>query len=280
MEQFSTSRRPPAVAGNKSISTTLLRCIFCCDRELTATRIWSGWLDLKCSDGRNHDRGALPPVRSLYLTLACTRCINGWMAELDGLAEQILGPRLDGTPSLATGSQMRALAGWLCLLAIKLTTANESCIIPPSNRSHICHTKRPPQNWGNFVARLVDARASRSYWQHAFRVEFSGNPTAGYWWGRTLASHKSQMISICVGSLFFHSFSSPSLITLHDFVAAARREGLTRVWPPARRFGLLPHKETRLPPTLTLTEQEARLVGERFAAQLRTRLRSSSTFSA
>ena len=80
------------------------------------------------------------------------------------------------------------------------------------------------------------------------------------------------MLSLSLGRLFFHLFSSPSLITLHDFVATSRREGLTQIWPPSRRLGFLPRKETRLPPELMLTEPEARRVAAGFAAELKKRL--------
>jgi len=273
MEQLSTRRAASTPPANLPVSATSSRCIFCGDQDLVATPIWPEWLNLRCPDTSGQDQSSTHQLLSLSPRLVCTSCGNGWMAALDGEVEQILGPVLDGTRPLITGRQMKVLAGWLCLLAIKLAAGSGRCVVAPTDRSHLRQTRRPPQNWGIFVAGFGDAGASRSCEQHPCRIEFSGNPIARHSHGGIAAACNTQTLSIRIGPLFFHLFSSPSLITVHDFIACSCREGLTQIWPPHRRFGLLPCKEIRLPPERTLTEQEARRVAEGFAAQVQARLK-------
>jgi hypothetical protein len=273
MEELATRGATTTPPANLPVSMASSKCIFCGGQDVVATAIWPEWLNLRCPDTGGPDQVSSHPLLSLSPRLVCTRCGDGWMAALDAEAEQILGPVLDGTRPVVTGGQMKVLAGWLCLLAIKLAAGSGKCLVAPTDRSHVRNTRRPPQNWGIFVAGFGDAGGSRSCEQHPCRIEFSGNPIARHSRGGVAAACNTQTLSIRIGPLFFHLFSSPSLITVHDFIAASSREGLTQIWPPHRRFGLLPCKEIRLPPERTLTEQEAHRVAERFMAQVQARLK-------
>jgi hypothetical protein len=229
-------------------------CIFCGNLDRVETRIWPEWLNIPAPD---------------TLPLVCAACNAGWMAALDRDVARDLAPVLRGETVLLSGAQMKMLAGWLCLLAVKLAAARQACGISMAERAHLRHTGRPSQNWAIFAGGLREAAGVPSCRHHPCRIEFSGNPVAGHSRGRPSAACNSQILSVGIGPLFFHMFFSPSLINLHDFTAASRSHGLTPLWPPRRRLGLLPGRGTRLPPQHTLTHAEADHVTDGFAAHYR-----------
>jgi hypothetical protein len=89
---------------------------------------------------------------------------------------------------------------------------------------------------------------------------------------RPIQECNTQLLSFGMGSMFFHMFSSPSLLLLNDFNAASRDMGLVPLWPPARRFGVLPQRGVRLPPAIMLTDAQAGGIAGRFADGLRCRV--------
>jgi hypothetical protein len=241
--------------------------MFCNGAGTVGPRVWPDWLSARFPD--IGELGGSPSNPQLSPRLVCASCHGGWMAALDHQASRILTPVLAGETSVITCEQSKVLAGWLCLLAVKLAAAHSACVIPRSELVYLRHTGRPPHTWSIFVAGLCEAGSPGSLRHHPCRIEFSGHPLAGHSKGRLTAACNSQMLSIGIGPLFFHLFSSPSLVGLHDFAAASRQQGLIPLWPSPRRFGVMPRREVRLPPDQALTSEAASRVADGFAARLK-----------
>ena len=260
MKQLEARRAPPSPLAHMPRARKAPTCIFCSGADIVATPLWPQWLDQRCPG----------PSQQLNPSLVCTQCSEGWMTELDRQAEQLLTPVLDGAPGMWSRAQMRVVSGWLCLLAVKLADGSG---IPWPDRLHLRRAGEPPQNWSIFAAGLHKTAGLRFCRRYPCRIEFSGNPIAGHSRGRNMGVSNALLLSMGIGPLFFHLFSSPSLIHLHDFTAASRGTGLAQIWPPARRFGVLAQKPIRMPPDRVLTDEEAHRVTEASSAQLRARLR-------
>jgi hypothetical protein len=232
-------------------------CPFCGNAVRSETQAEPTWLDLAF------------PGRPI---LACAACNSGWISGLGATVLQFLEPALQGQPARLSHEQVTALAGCVCLVAINAAFQARHCGISAGDRSYLRQTGRPPKNWSIFIAGLSETGWSRTCTHHPYRIEFSGNPCTTHSKSRTLMDCNTQLLSIGMGPLFFHIFSSPSLLLLNDFDASAKSHGLTRLWPAPRRFGVLAPTSVKIPPDVSLTDAQAAAVAESFAIRLRQRL--------
>ncbi len=205
--------------------------------------------------------------------LACAACTTGWIQPLREKTRGFLEPVLRGERVELSAEQIKVLAGCICLVAMNAAFMTRHCGISPGDRAHLRHTGQPPKNWSIFVAGLTGTSWSKSWKHHPYRIEFAGNPlTTHSKGGRTYRRFNTQLMSIGIGPLFFHIFSTPSLPLLSDFNGFSREQGLAQLWPVQRRFGVLPPAPLRMPPDLTLTDEQASALADRFADGLHRRM--------
>jgi hypothetical protein len=261
------------------------KCVFCGGDNPVETQLWPSCIEqffpdselprLQALASRGNPDGAEAPTRAAGTRrpLACAACTTGWIEPLGEKARGFLEPVLHGGRAELTAEQVKVLSGCICLVAMSAAFLTRHCGICPGDRAHLRHTGQPPKNWSLFVAGLTGTSWSRSWKHHPYRIEFAGNPlTTHSKGGRVYTTFNTQLMSMGIGPLFFHIFSTPSLPLLSDFEMFSRQQGLTQIWPAPRRFGVLPPARLRLPPELTLTDAEAGALADRFADGLHRRM--------
>jgi hypothetical protein len=263
-------------------------CVFCGSVPVVEGRIFPHWLDFMipaseeaCLDAKvvsalgadavDEGHGKRQPL-SRTPRLACANCNDGWIAAMHEKVRPFLIPAVRGDGVVLTPEQVKLLSGWLCLLAFNVAFLTHHCGISAGDRTHLRHTGEPPKNWSIFAAALREPGWSGACRHNPYRIEFAGNPMTTHSKERPIQDCNTQLLSFGMGSMFFHMFSSPSLMLLNDFNAASRNVGLVPLWPPARRFGVLPQRGVKLPLEVKLTDAQAGRIADDFAEGLRCRV--------
>jgi hypothetical protein len=99
-------------------------CVFCGARANSREHVWPRWLSRLLAkynpDGQFTIENTLRPDRrpfaapqmDLKVACVCASCNNGWMADLEGDAQQALSPMIEGWPTTLSGHQQEVAAAW------------------------------------------------------------------------------------------------------------------------------------------------------------------------
>jgi hypothetical protein len=208
-------------------------------------------------------------IFSIKPRITCVACNTGWINQFETDVRKFIEPILLGKfHGSISRKQADILSAWICLIIINLEYAFADAVcISASERAYLKRHRKPPENWAIFLAGSNGPIWSRaaSHWEHrAFLHTDPIDLVIGQPFGRP----NSQVTSMGMGKLFVHAFSSPVGKFVGDFEIAARARGMTQIWPPRGVIWPLTQRHTKLPPKLTLTDDEAFIVADSFANRL------------
>lgn len=152
----------------------------------------------------------------------CKTCNSGWMSSIETLAIPYAEPLLRGNPALLDTFGQRALAGLLCLIAMRLEFLGRIITVTPSDHDGLRHRLWPTNDWKIWVARYGGEKPDEN-WSKACAIQVSSTPTDKV----GLEYCNAKVTTLVIGQLCAHLFYSPVI----DF---GGYEGITlaQIWPP------------------------------------------------
>lgn len=267
------------------------KCIFCGEPGLSKTHIWPRWLNELLGPPANrlevierpahHQRpGSLEQIRqgSIFSQkpyLACVGCNTGWMREFEDDVKpfgESLFKRFD--PITLEENQVRALAGWIALVAILaqyVDKAREDITTTREDLDCIWKRKVPPDYWSVFACSL-DGNIWRGRYSHRAThiARFDGVPKyleavkAG-------VQANTQVSSFGIGSIFFQVYSCPAPSLVTDYRAVTKKAGLNQIWPlpPGSLWPHVKQGTVKFPTMLIPSDQSAEELSTAFYERIR-----------
>jgi hypothetical protein len=132
-------------------------CVFCGGAPVTKEHVWPDWMRRRenIREARAHrqmfehhgqvkeDRGWEGQPFQMTVRAVCRECNNGWMYDLEGKAEALLSPMLDGRGRELHRGGQRQLAAWALKTALMFDQASapDSRAFPPGHYRHLLSTK-------------------------------------------------------------------------------------------------------------------------------------------
>jgi hypothetical protein len=201
-------------------------------------RVLPAWLDSCFPDER--------PMKTRR-ALACKRCADGWMAEVEQRAGPLLGGMVRGLPVVLAQQNQAMIARWVAKTVLSLQVVQDPDLLPPEAYQQLAATGQPPS--GTRVS--VALRPREGKWPYRFASmgltstlrEFDVEPTFP---GTPLDNYYAEL---CLGHIVIRvganwtphgqKFSAgPAAIQVWPLSAPVR-------WPPKR--GIVRLVDARIP---------------------------------
>jgi hypothetical protein len=167
------------------------KCIFCGAGNLSKEHFWPVWAsaflpkypnnqraEQTISAGLNHRFDARSDVKhrpghtwNKTIRVVCISCNNGWMSEIESLAQPILTPLILGQNFVINSNNATIIARWITLkVMVGEQNQPENCVITADQRTKFFSSFEIPDNLVIWIARCgVDGWES-AYWRHAATV--------------------------------------------------------------------------------------------------------------
>ncbi len=174
-------------------------------------------------------------------------------------------PVVTGKPGVTLSrDQLTTMSGWICLIAILAEyTDPQARTVSKADMLYLKRKRKPPETWAIFIADSVGPIWTQAYAHHTRSVRIGVDERERRILLETSA-YNTQLASFGMGKLFVHLYSCPSWRLLSDFEIAAKARGLVQIWPLPPVIWPFSKGKTKLPPKLTLTDEEADLVADAF----------------
>jgi hypothetical protein len=135
-------------------------CRFCgaTDQKITNEHVWPEWLEdfvppsagpgyaerWSSADGRQEWKQQL---LSATVRMFCEPCNTGWMSDIEGAAKHIVGPMVQGIPTMLDAAAQRSVANWAVLKGlVAAQTSKTPQPIPDRHFRRVCAAKGAPAN--------------------------------------------------------------------------------------------------------------------------------------
>ena len=188
--------------------------------EIVATRHPTNFCDEPIPATRRKNDG---PPTSRRQPIVCLACNNGWMSQLEESVKPILGPMLQGTPTVLDPANQRLLARWIdkTIMVYEFEFPDNTGTSSEQRRTFM--NRDDPNNdtrvWiGHFTGESDYPRPRHHAW---------GPRDVGT--GQTL---RQRVDTITMGQVIFYvtSATMPELV-VEDYPASALSDYLTPIWP-------------------------------------------------
>jgi hypothetical protein len=135
-------------------------CRFCgaTDRKITNEHVWSEWLEdfMPTFTGLGHTErwsseagreSWQQPMLTATVRMFCEPCNTGWMADVEGVAKDIVGPMVQGITSILDAEAQQAVANWAVLKGlVAAQTSKSPQPIPNRHYDRVYVAKGAPAN--------------------------------------------------------------------------------------------------------------------------------------
>lgn len=212
------------------------RCIFCDRPKVTKEHILPQWLNSVLPSDGTHFASIMVRERNAYRThltraldhvikMVCKQCNNGWMSELEGAAQPVLTPMIQGRRATLSLVEQRIVARW----AAKTITLACLALTPPvavDGRQLRWLAERPeaPPNVRVWVAAYRGRSWGCRQDHYRLGVALTGNPAS---------DPTVDIFTLCVGHLVMQSAIRPFDLDDMRIEAAPHLASLAQqVWPP------------------------------------------------
>ena len=135
-------------------------CRFCgaTDRKITKEHVWPEWLKNFMPSGAERglterwstesghqewESGLLDATVRMF----CDTCNNGWMADIEGAAKDLVGPMVQGVAATLDAYAQRMVANWAVLKGLVASqTSKDQQPIPDDHFRRVCAVQGAPAN--------------------------------------------------------------------------------------------------------------------------------------
>jgi hypothetical protein len=173
-------------------------CVFCGadDTRLTDEHVWGNWLTSAVSHPptqayservtvSGEQQRWKQPVFAQKVKIACARCNNGWMSQIEEQAKPLVAPMANGTTTRLKPRHQARLATWAALKALVAEHQSRASerFIPAAHYREFYGTKRPLETmriWLGGLSRPIPARVRTTDWYFtsSSTSDLRGNITA------------------------------------------------------------------------------------------------------
>ena len=135
-------------------------CRFCraTDQKITNEHVWPEWLEdyMPTFTGLGHSErwssasgreGWRQPMLTATVRMFCEPCNTGWMGDIEGAAKRIVGPMVQGIPTVLDAAAQQAMANWAILKGlVAVQTSKDEQPIPASHFHRVWAAQGAPAN--------------------------------------------------------------------------------------------------------------------------------------
>jgi len=263
-------------------------CVFCQAKDLTETHIWPRWLNnlLRPTQSRFTDierigHVAAPHERKISMGsifsqkpyLWCVDCNTKWMQRFEDEMLKFAKPLFTGGERcILNNRQIRIFSVWVGLITVLseyIDIKRTSVTVSRRDRSFIKRTSSLPDTWTVVACSSNAEREWRVKWR--YRALFEGSfETSDKFYAKIATGPDANTVisSFGMGKIFVQVFHCPHMELVQDFRVATKAWGFTQLWPPPMTFWPFKRGTAKFPTKLTLTDQDAEEIADKFHTTL------------